>query len=138
MHQPGGMMVTSNHRREVSLREAAEYLGITKPAALKRLRRGTLEGVKVDGEWRIRLPEGETVVTPSLPAVTPVTPEVAGLVAAKDAYIAHLETEIEYLRERLKVVDRVLGEHPIIEAGTAKPATSSWFRRRLWPRGNQE
>ena len=43
----------------VSVGEAAQRLGVTPDAIRARLHRGTLEGEKVEGVWRVRLPESD-------------------------------------------------------------------------------
>ena len=82
----------------LSVADAADRLGISRVALRKRLRRGSLTAYKVDGEWRVVLPEGD--------AGPPVRnqPEDApsgGAVGpdARDALIQHLEDEVRFLRE---------------------------------------
>lgn len=86
----------------LSVAEAADRLGISRVALRKRLRRGTLQAYKVDGEWRVVLPgdvpelaerdqpqDGPQVV----PAGSAAGPD------ARDSLIAHLEGEVRFLRE---------------------------------------
>jgi hypothetical protein len=58
--QPTGEQQDTDATRQdatVGVVEAAQRLGITTDAVRSRLRRGTLEGHKVDGEWMVHLPE---------------------------------------------------------------------------------
>jgi hypothetical protein len=82
----------------VDVGQAARTLGITAQAVRKRIRRGTLEAYKLDGEWRIVLPvgqdgTGETARDAGSPGNVP-----AGQDRARDALIAQLHSEIEFLR----------------------------------------
>lgn len=47
----------------VDVAEAARRLGVTPDAVRARLHRGTLDGEKVDGAWRVRLPAEEPTGT---------------------------------------------------------------------------
>lgn len=58
---PTGNEKTENFYASVDVAEAARRLGVTPDAIRSRLHRGTLEGEKVDGQWRVRLPAGQSV-----------------------------------------------------------------------------
>lgn len=112
-----------------SVVEVAAILGISKDAVRARLHRGTLEGEKIEGAWRIRLPDDVPLAiigredrqgptphaTASTPDTTPnATPPQSDIMIG---HLRHLEGEVEYLRERLEAADRERGSlHRQIEA----------------------
>lgn len=112
-----------------SVVEVAAILGISKDAVRARLHRGTLEGRKIEGAWRIRLPDDVPLAilgredrqgpTPHATAPTPdttpnATPPQSDIMIE---HLRHLEGEVEYLRERLEEADRQRGSlHRQLEA----------------------
>ncbi len=74
----------------LSIREAAEHLGISENAVVKRLRRGTLEGTKDEaGRWTVTLPDGRTDGREDLIA------ELRARLEDKDRQIRFLEDQLE-------------------------------------------
>lgn len=59
---PGGQQDSDGVRQDatVGVVEASRILGMTTDAVRSRLRRGTLEGHKVDDEWRVVIPADRT------------------------------------------------------------------------------
>jgi hypothetical protein len=53
----------------IPLSEAALRLGIAVEAVRKRIRRGSLDAVKVDGRWHVLLPDGPDNPTPGLDTI---------------------------------------------------------------------
>ena len=98
-------------REAVSPTEAAHRLGVTPDAVRARLRRGTLPGERVDGEWRVHMPRRPEPPPPSARRDANATPTatrhdddttgVGALIAAKDDAIAAQREEIAFLREQL-------------------------------------
>ena len=91
---------------------AARSLGVTPAAVRKRIRRGSLRAWKVDGVWRVVLPAGRE---PSYPTVTEPARD-----AGRDALIAQLASENEFLRSLVADLTRRLPELP---AGSAEKDT---------------
>src|SRR3954468_20349286 len=90
-------MQQDDDRIALSVPEAAERLGVTPDAIRARLHRGTLDGEKEGGAWRVFLPSSE--VRQSEPA----GPQQEGPVGQQDAdrqesgaVIARLEAENAY------------------------------------------
>lgn len=52
-------MTPDDQHELLSVTQVAERLGITRQAVLKRLRKGTMRGVKVGNTWTIRADELE-------------------------------------------------------------------------------
>jgi hypothetical protein len=93
---------TTTARDVVSPTEAAARLGITPDAVRARLRRGTLAGERVDGDWRVFLPSDATPIESRHDDRhdTDTTPS-AMLLAAKDETITRLDAEVAFLRDQL-------------------------------------
>jgi len=83
---------------------AARSLGVTPAAVRKRIRRGSLRAWKVDGVWRVVLPAGRE---PSYPTVTAPARD-----AGRDALIAQLQSENDFLRGLVADLTRRLPELP--------------------------
>lgn len=83
--------------RTVSVSEAAAALGVSTDAIRKRLTRGTIAGEKVDGQWRVILPDNELDTQPDNGAPPSDTPTGHG--APGD--MQDLRDTIEDLRGRL-------------------------------------
>jgi len=102
--------------------EAAARLGVTADAVRVRLRRGTLPGEKLDGEWFVHLPREpiretsrETSRAPSHEASRLPDVDLLAVLAAKDETIsAHAvaldraDAEVAYLRSELSARSREL------------------------------
>lgn len=92
-----------------SLTEAARALGLTPEAVRSRVRRGTLDGERVNGSWRVRLPgdapsPGRSRPTRDHPTDRPATDrllDVEVMFAAQRAALDHAEQEITWLRGEL-------------------------------------
>ena len=129
--------------------QAASRLGVSPDAIRKRIRRGTLRGYKVDGEWRVVLPNVSpfSLVTPAVPSRTE---HDTGLDTALDAALVYLERERDHLlreNERLlslterqaKTFAELVGQlgttvttpRPATESSTA-PRRRSWRPSWLW------
>jgi hypothetical protein len=73
----------------IEIADAARRLGISVDAVRKRLDRGTLQGVKVDGRWRVFLPD-------EAPARADLrSEESAELVQALRAQVADLQRRLD-------------------------------------------
>ena len=98
--------------------EAAGRLGITPDAVRARLRRGTIAGERIDGDWQVFLPRDTTPTEVSHDdqhdADTTATVErhdtdttlIMSLLAAKDQAIAIQQEEIEFLRRQSEESER--------------------------------
>jgi len=87
-----------------SLTEAAVRLGVSPEAVRSRLRRGTLEGERVNGSWRVRLPgdaPGPGRSRPTSDQPTDRLLEVEVMFTAQRAALDHAEQEINWLRGEL-------------------------------------
>lgn len=97
-----------------SVVEVAAILGLSKDAVRARLHRGTLEGVKVEGAWRVRLPDDVSLSSDDSEHRQPPTPNTTGATSTPTppqsdvmiAHLEHLEGEVQYLRGRLEEADR--------------------------------
>lgn len=87
--------------------EAAARLGVTADAVRVRLRRGTLPGEKIGGEWFAHLPRETVRETSREPSRLPDA-DLLAVVAAKDAALDHAEREIDWLRGELSGRSREL------------------------------
>ena len=83
-------------RTPVDVAEAARRLGITPDAVRARIRRGSLEGQKEGGTWRVMVPRDTGQDTDRIPTGHDTTPDPppAGL-------ISQLQSEVDYLRSEL-------------------------------------
>ena len=112
--------------QRVSVREAAEILGITREAVRKRISRGTLAAEKVDGEWVIGLPGRES----------------SGQDAGSTALVEQLRGEVEWLRRELDTRTEEIRRRDHIIAGFQRqlPANTetragAWERIKRWAKG---
>ena len=88
--------------------QAASRLGISPDGVRKRIRRGSLKAHKVDGEWRVVLPDVLSV----FPETPPVPPETVQD-TARDAALTYLQREHERVvqdNERLIEATRTQAE----------------------------
>ncbi len=98
----------------VSPTEAAGRLGITPDAVRARLRRGTIAGERIDGDWQVFLPRDTTPTEVShddrhdadTKRHDTDTTLIMSLLAAKDQAIAIQQEEIEFLRRQSEESDR--------------------------------
>ena len=122
------------------LAEAARRLGLPVTAARKRVSRGTLPAVKVDGQWYVDLPAAAPNGVPGvqadgLPTGTPVE-------ATQAAEIAFLRSELEARRREVERLHTLLAQaqaRVLPPATEVTPATSQvapepprrtpWWRR---------
>jgi hypothetical protein len=101
-----------------SVAEIAGMLGISTDAVRARIHRGTLDAVKVEGVWNVRLPDDAPVsdVPPDPSGAAPnATASQSGANqdptanmpdSRQDALVDHLQSEVTYLRERLEEAER--------------------------------
>ena len=97
------------------LAEAARCLGIPVTAARKRVARGTLPAVKVDGQWYVDLPASTAHGVPGglpdgHPTGTPLSSPSLGLAAAQAAEIAFLRAELEARRREVERLHTLLAQ----------------------------
>jgi len=139
---------------QVDVKEAAEALNISRDAVRGRLRRGTLEGEKVDGRWRVNLPEDLEADRPRQDSdrITDTTRQDAdrtdleALVKSQQEQIAFLRQQLEAREEEIRRRDHILnnltrrlpepadqdpGPEPEGEAGTRGllQRIREWLRR---------
>lgn len=131
---------TTTDRDVVSPTVAAQRLGITPDAVRARLRRGTIEGLRVDGDWQVFLPRDTTVSEDQHDSDTTETvgrhdsdttskpDRTEELIVAQREEIAFLRDQLDHSRrelsterERFDIIHReALGR---IEALTAGPSS---------------
>lgn len=87
----------TNPDRLLTLDEAAAALGISKDAARKRLRRGTLTGQVVNGRWLVRLP----TVLPTVPAVPQAPAELSALLLSLHALAEQQARRLEQIEQQI-------------------------------------
>jgi hypothetical protein len=101
---------------QVALEEAARRLGITVAGVKNRLQRDQLQGVKIDGRWRLVFLNGDSTATtdPDLARTSDSRPSLSWdtsetvrdayerLVAAKDAELARLTDQLQFLQRELE------------------------------------
>jgi excisionase family DNA binding protein len=143
-----------------SVREAAEYYGITQRAVLKRLNAGTLPGEKVGGRWHVDLdsrtehepnrnqteptrtePEPSrtqherirTEQEPQEPEREPETSVLADLLREKDAALATALIEIGRLQNQVEQLRQLTPpvENQREPIGTEHEPKRTWFSRLL-------
>jgi predicted ArsR family transcriptional regulator len=86
-----------------TIADAADRLGLSSEAIRMRLKRGTLNGAKVDGRWVVYLGTHEQA-TEQQPTTdhTPTEHDQTALVAAKDETINAQREEIAFLRHAIE------------------------------------
>jgi transposase len=93
---------TSDRLPTYSIAEMAAMLGVSTDAVRARVNRGTLEGEKIAGVWRVRPPEGlslQEIHEASRPDATGYQP--LATVARPDALFEQMRDERNYLRAKL-------------------------------------
>jgi len=95
---------------QLTLAEAAKRMGTTAEALRKRIHRGTLPSVKVDGKVYVSVPAGAAVPPPGGRPDEPLAPPTTvHLASGQMAFLAmkQAESEIAYLRQELVRRDSV-------------------------------
>ncbi len=117
----------------VTVIDAARILGVSTDAVRARLRRGTLEGEKIEGEWHVRLPHRQdadrTSAEPTgtqqdsdrTPTVVDLTP-LTELIERQAKELADLREAGTFLTIRNRHLEDQLKQ---LSAGTTPPTTSS-------------
>lgn len=103
--------------RGVPVSQAATILGISVPAARKRVQRGSLRSYKVDGQWMVVLP----VSTEMAQDVGRPLGVARGYDTAQDAVIDDLRDRVRFLEGLVNELMRRLPELPV---GTTVPTES--------------
>jgi excisionase family DNA binding protein len=128
----------------VTVREAAQILGVSTDAVRAKLRRGTLGGEKIDGEWHVRLPGRQDATVGQQDTTghrleeqqaTDRTP-IVDFVPLVD-HIAGLERQVQQLTEAATVWQfRALQAEERLQQLTAGDASGATKppRRRWWHR----
>jgi excisionase family DNA binding protein len=103
-----------NVQDSLSIKEAAEQLGLTQEAIRKRLQRNKIKGFKLkDGTWRIILDNGFNTSRTS-------TGRVPGQ-RGQEEIISLLKDEISFLREQLSTRDdEIKRAHVLLQQGQTK------------------
>lgn len=138
------MDAAQDNGQAMSIAEAARLLGASPEAVRKRVRRGTLEAYKLDGEWRVVLSHRSESGGDNGQAVGRADTRHDGQDAAQDgdlrhriavleAVLAQVTSERDYLRQAHAAALAKIPELP----ATATPATgptaaTSTSRRRWW------
>jgi hypothetical protein len=91
----------------VTIREAAQALGITEPAVRQRLQRRTLKSYRADGRVYVILPNGADHATEHNGVSHGVSSDVT---AALHALVDQLKSENTLIREQLTIKDRQITE----------------------------
>jgi len=105
----------------VSVGEAARLLGTSTQAVRKRIARGSLRAYKVDGIWRVIVPQA------GLPGSDAARTEGVNLgeAVAQAARIQHLEGEVTFLRglteHQAGMIAELTRRLPELQAGTTVP-----------------
>lgn len=111
--------------------EAAAVLGVSLEAMRKRIARGTVDAVKVDGHWRVRIPSDQQDADRM--DGTPPSGQVDGhelALSALEARINSLEAQLDTKDRQLEAKDTQIGELHRLLAQTALNAAPArpWWR----------
>lgn len=91
------------------MQEAADLLGTTVDGVRSRIKRGTLDSMKVGGAVYVLLDPDQSATSPDQPGPGETSPEDRdALLAAKDETISHLRRELDARNEELKRKDAIL------------------------------
>ena len=103
---PDSQPTRHDSRSTVTVQEAAKLLDTTVDAVRARIRRGTLEGFKVENTWRVYVPAEEMVQSEASEPTVDQQSETVADSHASDALVEHLQGEVIYLRDRLEEAER--------------------------------
>jgi len=123
----------------LTIRQAADLLGVSTRTVRRQLSAGRIDGEKVDGRWRVWLD------VRTAPDTDRTMPDDAG---QDDSAVERLESEVRYLREKLDAaeaekrallvtVDRLTRALPppsdddavTVRGGDSEPDRERWWRR---------
>jgi hypothetical protein len=122
--------MSSDRVTRVTIRAAAEYLDISENAVRQRIKRGSLQAVKVAGVWRVQLPDDQAGDQQrdrsSTSTATTSDHEVnSALVEQLQSEVAFLRAELEARREADReqriIISQLVGRVEALQAGYEAP-----------------
>ena len=92
----------------ISVQEAADLLGTTVDGIRARIKRGTLDSMKVGGQVFVLLGPDQSPPSPDQPGLGEASHDAETLLAAKDETIQHLRRELDARNEEIRRRDHII------------------------------